>query len=241
MTSNHSTETLDAYALDAVARVVRILLLCGYSRDAIRNGVTAAFDSVPNGVKPLPPDAEREVPEAAHVLTLWHTETLYVDRKGKPRKLRRKGAAPSFESLAHSVNASLDLERLLKYLMQSRAVRKHGDFYVPTRRTVVLRGIAGPATFRNVRGLSLMLKTNEYNLTPSKEPQGWFERNAENPHFPERMLPDFASMLDREGMAMLGRIDAYMRGCEATRHPGEPTVKLGVGVFRYQEDDNRAP
>jgi hypothetical protein len=61
------------------------------------------------------------------------------------------------------------------------------------------------------------------------------------PHFPARVLSGFASTLDTEGMAMSGRIDSYMRGYEATRQSGEPILKLGVTVFRYRKDSNRAP
>ena len=103
---------------------------------------------------------------------------------------------------------------------------------------MVLLGVDGPATFRNVRGIASMLRTNEHNLTATEDAKGWFERNCENPDFPVSRLPEFAAFLHREGMGTLERLDEFMRTCELARDPKEATIKLGVGIYRYQEDDD---
>lgn len=229
-------ETLDAYARDAFGSLVRIFLRRGFSEAAIRAGLDAALRSPPPVRELVPATAEGEVWEASHVLTLWHQEPEYVDAQGQPIGLKVRGAAPSFEALVLQVNPTAHVAGLLKYLREARAVRLRRRLVVPMKRLVQLRGIPGPATFRNIRGIAGMLRTNEHNLTPSDAPQGWFERNCENPRFPVSKLDEFAALLHLDGMGLLARFDEFMQRCEAARIPGEPTIWLGVGLYRYQED-----
>ena len=226
-------------AREAIERFLRILMRCGFTHDSIRSGFESALGALPVSAAPALPDSQRELLGAAHLLTLWLNEPEYVDTKGRPRRLRRRGPAPSFETLLRRVNPSANVDQVLQFLLHAGAVSRRGAGYFPARRSVVLRALPALSTFRMLRGLVAMLRTQENNLRPIGETPDWFERTSENAHFPLSRLPEFAALLEREGMALLARIDAFMRACEVERNSRGPTVTLGVGIYRYQVDATR--
>lgn len=228
---------LDATARDFLARTARVLSRCGHSREDLLNAFAGAVASVPTDLKRLPPASEREMLDAPHLLTHWHNDRAFVDEDGKPRKLRWSGKAGSIEALCRRTRRGMNAKRALKTLLRTGAVKHRGGWYWPIRRSVMLYGIAGPATFRNVRGAAAMLSTNEHNLS---ELEPWFERTVENPKYPLSEMPAFRTFLEEEGEGFLNRIDEFMRESEKKRRRSRgATVRLGVGVFRYQFDPVR--
>src|SRR5262249_23129722 len=86
------------------------------------------------------------------------------------------------------------------------------------------------------RGLVGMLRTLEHNLLADSDTHSWFEFTAENPRFPVSQLEAFDKLLRRSGLGTLRKLDLFMQHCEATRSPIEPTVWLGVGMHRSQQN-----
>jgi hypothetical protein len=232
--------SLDATARDALERLVRIVNRCGFSPSDIERAVCHAILNLPKQQGAAAPATEREMPSAPHVLTVWHDDPRYMDEHGQPRRLPRHGRAPSFEALVRSVDRRLHAGQVLQYLMRAGAVRRARGKYLAVKRLVILRGISGPRDFRNLRGVDAMLRTAEHNSMPASEAPGWLERMAENSNFPVSQLSEFAPFLERETMGYLGRLDAYMRSAEVERKAGEPTIKLGVGMYRFQEERQSA-
>src|SRR5437588_12637455 len=77
--------TLDALAVEAVTRFVRLLVRCGYAPKDIGKEVLKACRAVP---KSWPQQTKTTVPEvesAAHTLTLWFSDPEYLDSSGNPR------------------------------------------------------------------------------------------------------------------------------------------------------------
>jgi hypothetical protein len=170
---------------------------------------------------------------------MWSFDPLYLDRDGAPIHLPAAGPAPSLQALTHRVDRSLNAEEVLRYLLRIRAVRRVGSRYVPRTGAVSLRGAGGPDRFRNLRALVFMLRTLEHNLRPKSEVRSWFEYFAENPHFPRRARAAFDRRLDRAGMHFLHAMDSDMHRRELTRRGREPTVRIGVGVYRFEEEGER--
>lgn len=225
---------LDATARDALERLVRIIHRCGFSSAGIEQVVRQAVRELPNRSREV--SAEREMPSAPHVLTIWHDDPRYAGADGAPRPLARRGRTPSFQALVTSVDRTLDPDQVLRYLMRAGAVKEHGGKLLAVKRVVILRGISGPGDFRNLRSVQAMLRTAEHNAMPADIAPGWLERMAENANFPTKELPRFDRFLERETMGYLGRLDVYMRNAEVERKEGEPTVRLGVGMYRFQEE-----
>jgi hypothetical protein len=186
--------------------------------------------------------ADREIDGADHVLTVWFTDPAYLDSIGKPKWLSFGDVATSVSALMRKVDPRLNPREVLAYLIRSGAVVRKGSRYQPRARTLLLRGMRGPDHFRTLRVLVNMLRTLEHNVRPKRKVRGWFEYSAENPQFPAQARHAFDERLNRLGKEFLLRIDADMHRRERRRKVGEPTVRIGVGVYRFEEDSRlKAP
>jgi hypothetical protein len=239
--SNFSGLPLDATALEAVDGFVRILARCGCSAVDILQAFRDACERLPKKNPATLPKAQRELSNASHILTVWFSDTLYLDRAGKPIWLPVRGAAPSLEALVARVDPTLDVEDLVRYLRRTKALRRDGTRYAPRRRILSLRGAQGPEVFRNLRSLVGLLRTLEHNMQPKRATRSWFEYWAENPAFPLRARAAFDTRLDDLGMKFLHAIDTDMHRRERERAPGERTVRIGVGVYRFEDDGSGGP
>lgn len=226
---------LDPAAYEAVERFARVMVRCGFETRAIAEAFGLALAASRNEC-PLRPREARELPEAPHLVTLWCSSPDYVDDLGNPLPLPARGAGRSVESLVHRIDRTLNATEVLQYLLRTRTVRKVGGKYVLSRRWIMLRGIAGSAHSRSIRGLVGMLRTLEHNLLADSDAHSWFEFTAENPRFPVSQLEAFDSLLRRTGLGCLRKLDLFMQHCEATRKHNEPTVWVGVGMHRFQQN-----
>jgi hypothetical protein len=229
--------------VEVIERVVRVLAQCGSSREEILEATRAACEQIPERSVKGAREAPMELSDAAHVLTVWFSEPAYLHPAGNPRPLPLGGPPPSLTSLIESVNPSLDAREVVKYLTKVRALKRSGAGYLPRGRTLMLRGARGPAHFRNLRGLLALLRTFGHNNRPRREARGRFEFLVENPNVPKSARPGFDRFFSKVGMGCLFEADGELRRLELTRKPGEPTVRLGVGIFRFEDEESpaRAP
>jgi Family of unknown function (DUF6502) len=232
---NSAPRSVGPTSLEAVRRFVRILARCGGARRDIVRAVRIACADIPTDWVSRARAAPREIDDAAHVLTIWFSEPACLDAKGDPRPLPLEGPSRSVAALVRSVNAQLDPRDVVTYLVRSGAIRRQGRLYVPRARMLLLRGARGPGYFRMLRVLTHMLGTLEHNMLSKRLGSGWFEYFAENPNFPVRRRAELAQRVKRLGQEVLSRHDAYMRRREVTRKPGEPTGRVVIGMY-YWED-----
>jgi hypothetical protein len=231
-----AAEPLDAAAAEAMERFARVMAHCGFAPKTLARAFERAIAATHVKIDPKQRQVLRELPEAAHLVTLWCSSPDYVDERGAPRPLPARGSERSIEVLARSVDPSLDLGELLRYLLRTQTLRKVGNTYALNRRWVYLRGVPGYAHGRSIRGLNGMLRTLDHNLSAETGGSGWFEFTAGNQHFPVSQLTAFERWIRREGLAWLRKLDLFMQRCAAECDPAEPTVWLGVGMHRYQHD-----
>jgi hypothetical protein len=237
VSGRHATQ-LDAPALEAVGRFVRVLGRCGYQPDAIEQEVVAACRKIPKSWARSFPATLREMRDASHVLTLWFSDPAFLDATGNPRALPLRGARASLEALVRRVDRSISASELLSYLLRMRALRVVHSRYVPRDRVLSLRGAGGPDNFRGLRGLLGMLRTLEHNGLPKSRASGWFEAFAENPRFPVSRLLAFEKRLRRFGNRALLQLDADMHRREIARRPNERTIRLGVGMYQFEYESD---
>ena len=228
--------TMDLRALEAIELFVRLLARCGLEPDAVMQQVHRAFELVQRRWVNEAQAAPREISEATHVLTVWFSDPSYLDQAGMPRPLPLRGSEQTLETLVSSIDRRLDAAEVLAYLLKGRALRRLGSRYVPRGRELSLRGVRGPNEFRNLRGLLAMLRTFEHNNRPRRQARGWFEFSAENPRIPKRACRKFDGFVNVRAKRLLFDIDSELRRLELTCKPGEPTVRLGTGIYRFEED-----
>jgi hypothetical protein len=229
-----SPPSLPPALIEAIGRFVRILARCGATPAGIVRAVRSAAEQVP----PTWVVRARRMTDynegAGHVLTAWFCETAYLDPFGKPRALPLEGPSRSVAALVRSVDARFDAREVLTYLLRTGAVRRQGRRYVPRARALFLRGTQGPDYIHTQLVLTNMLATLEHNIGLKRAARGWFEYFAENRQFPQRARPGLDKYVAVLGKEMLSRFDAYMHRREVNRRPGEPTLRVGIGMHLYE-------
>jgi len=231
--------TVSGDSFEAIGRFVRILARCGATSNDIVRAVRGEAARIPGSWAVRARRVARNIDDAAHVLTVWFSEATYLDASGRPLALPLEGASKSVTALVRSVNPTFNTREVLAYLIRSGALRLDGRRYVPRSRAVFIRGVRGPDYFQTLRVLTHMLATLEHNVLPKRTAPGWFAYSAENPHFPVRqreMLDKYVAAIGKE---ILARLDTYMRRREVNRKPGEPTVRVGIGMHLWEGDSQR--
>lgn len=230
----HAT-SLDDDALEAIQLFARALARRGASAHAITAAFMSACKGIPQSLIDQGTRASRDLFEAGHALSLWFTDPLYLDGSGQPLPLPIRGRVPSFETLVKRVDSKLDARRVLKYLLRAKGLRKIGRQYAPRSRALDLRGTGGPTHFRTFHTLLALLRTIERNVQPEHQVSSSFEFSAENPRFPLRAKEDFRAKVRQAGFAFLNEMDSSMLSYEGHRNPGEPTIRMGVGVYLFDD------
>lgn len=226
--------TLDASAVEAVTRFVRLLVRCGCAPKEIGKEVSKACRTVPKSWVERPNTTFSEVERAAHTLSLWFSDPDCLDASGNPRPLPVRGGGPSLESLARRVDPRLDVREVLRHLLRGSVLRRVNRRYVPRDRVLFLRGFGSLYHSRSLRTLLAMLSALDHNAQPRRS-SAWFEQLAMNPLIPVSQVGGFGQRLRRRGDRFIAETDADLLGCERARKPGEPTVCTGVGVYQFEE------
>ncbi|MGH8291117.1 MAG: DUF6502 family protein [Steroidobacteraceae bacterium] len=232
-------ESVESLAVEAMERFVRVLVRRGMTRRTVERAFLLACQRIPKSAYESGVRSERELIDISHVLTVWFGDPLYVDADGEPIQLSLKGPAPSLATLIQHVDPTLDPEQVLEYLIKMDAVKRKGNCYFPRSRALALRGTGAPTHAHSLRGLLGMLRTLEHNVEPKSKAATWFEYFAENPGFPvsgRGRLDAWFAWLSSEAMKFLRDADSRMLTEERKAKPGEPAVRIGVGVYRYEEE-----
>ena len=234
--SDSPSDSLDAEVDEAIARFVRVLVRRGASPRTVQLAFRRAWLRAPRRIAEQDRRASSEVIDVSHVLTLWFGDPLYVDARGDPLRLPLRGPAPSIASLVQHVDPTLNAKQVLQSLIGADALRRIGSRYLPRSRAVAFRGTGAPLHARNLRALLAMLRTLEHNMGPKDRVPSWFEYVAENPRFPVSVRDPFDARLREDAMTFLRNQDSRMLSHERKAKPGEPTVRMGVGVYRFEEE-----
>ncbi len=189
---------------------------------------------------------------ATRVLSGWHQDPDFLDAGGKPRELRANGNGTrsdrggngngdevSFEDLWRRYGGDVPVGALLKELVSVGAIQevRPGRLRVVAR-TYIPRKFDVQKLLRAGEVLKDFSSTVVHDLTCTPDEQLRFERRAHT-IVDARVLPEFRAMLEREGQAMLERVDAWLTANAATLAPPADeaqrlAVRLGVGIYHIQ-------
>jgi hypothetical protein len=224
--------TLEPPVREAVQRFVRVLAGCGCSPQAIRKEVLDACQRIPRSWSN--PANLREAGDPGHVMTLWFSDPAYLDMRGNPRSLPLRGTPLSIETLAHRIDPKLDVRHVVHYLERGGALKRTGRRYLPRDRVLIFRGreYITPA----LRGLFGLLGTLEHNQWCDSGTARRMQLFSHNPRFPVSAAGAFEKGLRHLVNDLLIQADADMHRRERARRKGERTVRMGVGVYQFQEE-----
>jgi Family of unknown function (DUF6502) len=224
--------TLEPKVRQAVHRFVRVLAHCGCNPQAIEHEVMKACRRIPRSW--LSQADLRDSLDPAHVMTLWFSDPACLDPLGRPQALRLRGSPVSLETLAHRIDPNLDVRFVVRYLEHGGALKRFGNRYLPKDRFLILRGRERMTPF--LRGLFGLLKTLEHNSQCRGRTAGWLERFSINPRLPVSAVRSFDKRLRVLINSLLVKVDADMHRHECAARKGEKTVRMGVGVYRFEEE-----
>jgi hypothetical protein len=214
--------------------VSRVAILTGMGRREVRKQ-RATMSSAPEA-------APTYLNAATRVLSAWHQEPAFRDATGKPRDLPAQGASPSFEDLWRRHGGDLPIGALLKELQGVGAVKALPDGKLRVLKRAYIPSQLDPEkVLRAGTVLEDFGNTVVHDLLAEEGEKLRFERRASNALVDARALPEFREMLEREGQAMLERIDAWLtaHSVDADKAPAARPVRLGVGIYHIQTDQPR--
>jgi hypothetical protein len=180
------------------------------------------------------------VTKASLILTAWHLDPEFLDRRGKPRHLPVEGDKGSFTALMRRCSGGdVRPTTLLKELLNAGAVKERADGrlqvlkrdYIPQAMDEELVRLWGTV-------LADVATTYGHNLTRAAKQPSRFERAALNDRIPARVVGEFREFLNQEGQAFLERVDAWLTAHEVTQDregEGAEITRLGAGVYHIQD------
>jgi len=223
-----------AVVLEAIDRFVQLLARMGTTPRELKDAIAKACERHAQAFEGRKARYLLET-QAAHILTLWFSEPMYVDQHGAPIPLPARGPGPSIEALTSRLGDSLPTPEVIRYLLQANALGRRGSKYIPQKRDALFQGPGVTGRYQNLLPLLGLLSTLLHNSSPHEDARNWFEARAYNPKFPRRARAQFAGRIGRLSLDFLETFDADMHRAERTAKPGEPTVHIGIGVYQYEE------
>jgi Family of unknown function (DUF6502) len=186
--------------------------------------------------------AQSAVPEptyhntAQRVLSGWHQDADYLDAEGQPRELPVTGPVPSFADLCDRYAGDMPATALLKELRKvGNVVAVPSGLMRAASRVYIPHQLDPEKVLRAGAVLSDIGRTIVHDLTCAPGDPLRFERRAENDRIEPKHLGAFRAMLEREGQALLERVDDWLTQHEAVDiSPETPLLRLGVGMYHIQ-------
>ena len=83
--------------------------------------------------------------------------------------------------------------------------------------------------------LSDVATTIEHNFSRAKTEPARFERRALNLRVDRKALPEFRELLEREGQALLERLDDWLDSHQIADDGHEDGIRLGVGIYHIED------
>jgi hypothetical protein len=216
--------------------VSRTAILTGLARRDVRKqrDILSRAPNTPSGY----------VTKASLVLSAWHLNPDFLDKRGRPAILRMSGQGKTFDALIEQAGGSdVRPSTLLKELVSAGAVRVRPDGrlqalmrdYIPHAMDEQLIRLWGTV-------VADVATTYVHNLTctgtRSAKANKRLERSAVNDRMPPGVAPMFAQMLEKEAQGFLERVDKWLTDHEThsdDKPTGREAVRLGVGLYQIQD------
>jgi hypothetical protein len=180
--------------------------------------------------------------KASQILSAWHLEPRFQDKKGRPARLRIEGPGATFEALLEHCGAGdVRSSTVLKELVNAGVVRQGKD----GRLQALARNYIPQAVDEQIvrlwgTVLADVASVYVHNMSRGPRAPTRFERAAKNGRIPVAAEAAFRKFLEREGQAFLERVDAWLTEHEVAegQHSSDtPITRMGAGLYQIQDDE----
>jgi hypothetical protein len=204
----------------------RVAILSGLSRRDVKKqrDLLAAPDPVEG--------AKSSGGHATRLLSGWFQDPDF-SQSGRPAALAREGDGASFAELHRRYGGDVPVSALLKELLKTRTVLEPlTRYWMPVR--------SDPAALLRAGSVAEDLgRTLGRNLLRDAAAPSTFEGRATNTRIPVEYLPPFREFVEREGQALLERVDDWLT---VNEQPGSEsarirTARVGLGIYQIQGNE----
>jgi hypothetical protein len=216
------------YSREILERLARILQLTGHSPKALAKEFAEICRHLDEPTRRWDPSSRLLVADLAHVTAHWYADPEYLDARGAPRALPRRGRR-SLSTLIEKVLPGRAPDAIIDSLAEVHAIAPHGKLYRPTGKSLTYSRHRLSARLHGLSALLAMLSTVEHNTSQPLAVR-LFERAAINPRFPVQKLPEMLRRLGSRADTFLWQSDGDMRQVELPAE-GNDTTRLWVGVY----------
>jgi hypothetical protein len=210
----------------------RVSILTGLSRrDVKKQRARLAEEADPAG--------ETTGSHATRLLSGWFQDPDF-SQDGAPRVLGREGDG-GFSGLHQRYGGDIPVSAMLKELVKVGAVREREDGRLEALTRYYMPGRSDPAALTRSGSVAEDLGcTLAWNLAREADEPSRFEGRATHGSIPLDRVAEFRAFLEREGMALLERADAWLTDHRAPEDmPRRKTTRLGLGVYQVQGTEER--
>ena len=206
--------------------ISRVAILTGLSRKEVKRqrDLLAAEEPAP----------ANKTSAATRVLSGWYQDEDFLNKNGKPRKLRSDSSRNQFEDLCSRYAIEIPPSTMLKELIRVGAVEETTDgelkvklrYYMPTQ--------LDPQWIMNAGSyLADLTTTINHNLSVEEGSSTQFIGRATEPEIPVDLEPKFQQFVAEQGQQFLETIDDWLADHRVSikENPDTETIRLGAGVF----------
>jgi hypothetical protein len=206
----------------------RVSILTGLSRREVKRARDQLADE---DSTPL-----EKINLASRVLTGWHQDRDFLDKRGRPKTLKPTGAK-GFAGLMKRYATDIPVTAMLKELKDAGAIsetpagrlRAMTRYYMPA-------AMDAESIVRFGSVVADLANTIRHNVAGQDEEALRFEGRAVNLMVKRRALKTFRAYAEHRGMELLEEADQWLLDREAD--PDDPkAVRIGLGVYLIVDDD----
>lgn len=227
--------TRDLALLERLVTSVAIFLINqGATRNEIARVINRAIESA--GTRAVDAaDLETLYVEISKLLHAWYQEPDYLDRLGRPIRLRAAGAKASIQSLATIAGVDRPARDLVRSLLFQGLVRRDAKGgYVPTKSVATLRATGPEITGYLGQSILQLLSTLQSNRRAGRAGP-MLERAAIVQDLPASQISEFRRFSTAQGSSFVSSANEWLearRSTKATRQM-EDVVTAGIHVFAF--------
>jgi hypothetical protein len=200
-------------------------------KKALTNAFAISDVKTPRDLSPLS--------EMASLISRWHVEKTYVDRRGRPKHLSWDGRRGLLLKLAREVVGPEKAKSVITNAINRKLIEKTLDGkWQPTSQVVRPRGLDRTQVLRTAVMLGRLLRTVSYNSARRYRGDDLlFEVMTRVPRLPSRHLMAFKKFARTQGMTYVRSVDDWLesRGLPKARRKLKNVREAGVIVFAYDE------